>query len=143
MQPQNDNNLVVRQHERLSCGLHAEVFVAEEHAEKLVLTAAATGAGGIVPAIVSDLSHGGLGLRCKVFFPKGVRLVVRVLDAEPGVGVFPNVLMQAIIRVQRVQMSDRKPTYYTGGSFVSEGEEFAQCVNRLMHRVREGGRAAA
>ena len=67
-----------------------------------------------------DVSSGGVGLWTGVFFPKGCRLLLRLPGQEglPEGGV--------LIRVQRVQMTDRRPTYYLGASFAGDPQGNAQ-----------------
>ncbi|MGH7133129.1 MAG: hypothetical protein ACREJO_14435, partial [Phycisphaerales bacterium] len=64
-----NENLVVRQHERLNCALRAELRVSPEHAEKIIVSTAAGETNGVVPVTLIDLSSGGVGVKSKVIFP--------------------------------------------------------------------------
>lgn len=133
-------SLVVRQHERVSCALPAEVAVAPECAEGVSLSRSVGDAAGRVVATATDVSRGGMGLRCSTFFPRHTLLVVRLPENHAG-GTGP---WEATVRVERVSMVDRGPTYYLGTS-IPRTEEGARCVEALLKelsRPPKGGTGA-
>ena len=87
---------------------------------------------GAIDAFVTDASRGGLGVESAVFIPRGCRLRVRM--RSQGAVAAPE--KDLIVRVQRVSMLDRKPTYYLGVSFVSKGPEHEQTVGAMLEMAR-------
>ncbi|HMN42583.1 MAG TPA: hypothetical protein PKE29_17215 [Phycisphaerales bacterium] len=130
--PNSAEQLVVRQHERFHCRLASQLRVAAEVAEQVILARIVGDGSGSLDAFVTDCSRGGLGVESTVFFPRGCRLKVRVkpIDAYEGPGP------EMVVRVQRVSMLDRKPTYYLGVSFVSKGPEHDASVGILLDMAR-------
>lgn len=100
-------SLNVRQYDRHACHVPARVGVAHGSAGRVVL--ARTGADGQVDAVIIDFSPGGLGIRSPVFFPVGCELWVQPSGSAPG--------LIATVRVRRVTMTDRTPTYELGTHF--------------------------
>lgn len=89
----------------------AEISVAESSATQVRLSAQSKGVSGTVPAMISDCSRGGIGFISKVYLPPSCRVLVRI----PG----PGEAIEFILRVQRVRMTDRVPSYYLGAAFDS------------------------
>jgi hypothetical protein len=137
MHPPGAEQLVVRQHERIVCRLAAHVRVTEDLAEQVVIARSVGDGMGAVEAFITDASRGGLGIESNVFFPRGCRVIVRVRAS----GTTP--VQDLTLRVQRVSMLDRKPTYYIGLSFVSKGLEHEQSVARLLELARISAAAQA
>lgn len=127
-----NNELVVRQHERYACELPARVRVAAENAGQVVLSRSVGDGNGCINATIVDCSTGGLGLRMPVYLPRGCRVDVQV----PGAPGQPDVF-RGVVRVQRATMLERTPTYYLGGSLLrdSAGGEVA----RLLAHARAAG----
>src|SRR5262245_53740215 len=129
----HSSDLVVRRHERYGCDLAARALIAPEHAAAVrPARSVASGDGGI-PVRVVDCSMGGFGLASTVFFPMTCRLIVTL--TPPGASA-PIV---ATLRVQRTQMSDRKPTYYIGGAFEDASPEALKAVGALLDALRASG----
>jgi hypothetical protein len=133
--PQNEN-LVVRQHERVKCALAAEVSVGTEHAEIVKLASLVSDGQGVFSARVVDISRGGFALRTSVFMPKHVRLVVRITDGSL-LAAGQTVVLSAVCKVMRVSMIDRAPGYELGTAFVNMSAEEQQAVSGLIKRVAE------
>lgn len=132
----NDQSLVVRQHERHECRIGAVVVCessgpGEVHVSRTV----GDGAGG-VPTTLIDVSSGGVGLWSAVFFPKGCRLRLKVFG-DDSLGA-----EGAAVRVQRVQMTDRKPTYYLGLSFAGDAPTNAR-VSAALNALAKASPAKA
>lgn len=128
-QPKTDN-LVVRQHERLRCALTAEATVAPEHVGPIALSPLAADATGNFNPVVVDVSRGGIGLKTKVFLPKQARICVTITDPALGAPI------SATVRVQRVIMTDRAPTYELGTSFVDPSPALLQAVAAAIVRLQ-------
>lgn len=127
--PKTDN-LVVRQHERVRCALSAEATVAPEHAGPIALSPLAADGSGNFNPIVVDVSRGGIGLRTKVFLPKQARICVTITDPALEAPI------SATVRVQRVVMTDRAPTYELGTSFVDASPALLQSVAAVIARLQ-------
>jgi hypothetical protein len=126
--------LVVRQHSRYQCDQPARLTIDAPHAEQVVFSKAAVDARGMVVARVVDCSQGGLGIQCCVFVPKGALILVRVLP-EGATGDSP-AAVEVRVRVQRVAMTDRAPTYYLGAAFVSVDQPTRDRLERTLAASR-------
>ncbi|HVU64854.1 MAG TPA: hypothetical protein VHC70_12815 [Phycisphaerales bacterium] len=140
MQPSAEQ-LVVRQHERIHCRIASQLRVASENAEQVSLARAIGDGSGGVDAFITDCSRGGLGIESSVFFPRGCRLRIKARTVgapqeSAGAG-------EMVVRVQRVTMLDRKPSYYLGVSFVSKGLEHDAAVTALLDAARKAPAAVS
>ena len=131
---QGAEQLVVRQHERFHCRLPLQLRIAPDVAEQIVLARAVCDGSGAIEAFITDASRGGLGIESAVFLPRGCRLRVRLSSAAAPATPEHDVL----VRVQRVSMLDRKPTYYLGVSFASKGPEHDAAVAAMLDAARQG-----
>lgn len=129
-------DLSVRTHERLTCALPAEVWIAEESQESVRLAGSVRNADGALVLTVADCSAGGLGLQTGVYLPRGCRLRVKAVGRGPE---GPETIETTVI-VRRATMTERTPSYYLGTSFLNAG---AEEVVRLLETVRRGARAGA
>ncbi len=110
------DNLAVRQYERYRCALHVGLVMSPQHADILRLSANVVDARNTVRAVITDCSLGGLGLNVGVFFPKRALIVMtHATDDGPAI--------ELLLRVMRVQMVDREPTYYLGMSLADATDE--------------------
>jgi hypothetical protein len=107
----------VRQHRRQECRLSIGVTPTADQAPHLVLGAGAARAAGEHMVMV-DFSAGGIGLRGPVFFPRGATLTLTLAGMETGDENVGSIVFH--VRVQRVVMVDRGPTYYLGTAFISQ-----------------------
>lgn len=128
MSTQNDQ-LVVRQHERLLCTLRAHVRIADACAAQVSLARASGDASGTLDAQIVDCSRGGLGLQLPLFLPRAAQLLVRV-KADESCGIPGDI--ELLTRVQRASMIDRTPTYYLGLSFRVPGAPQTDLIERLL-----------
>lgn len=134
MQP-NTTPSLVRADQRYNCSLGAVLRPATVDAQSLgadpseqVLLGRNAGEGdGTVKATVVDLSRAGLGVSTPIFFPRGARVEISVAG-KSGVGT-------VVGRVQRVEMRDRKPTYYIGVSMANVAEA-APVLESLLNDLR-------
>lgn len=120
--------LVIRQHERHTCRINAAVSVDDQHADKLVYSRAAADSGRSLPVVAVDISSGGMGIETTAFIPRTSLLKIRVGGEQDGV--------ETCVRVQRVLMTDRTPTYYVGTAFVEQGTAHEQRVAKLMNMAK-------
>lgn len=116
MQP--EKGLIVRRYERHELVLPAIVSVAPEHQSLVRFNSAVCERDGWIPATLTDISPGGLGLMTQVFLPRMSLIRVRVLRGHDEAQV-----LDVKVRVQRVIMSDRRPAYLVGTAFVEVSEE--------------------
>jgi hypothetical protein len=122
------DSLIVRKHSRLDVSLRCKVAIDEEHKSLVRFTSA--GHGGWIDADVVDLSAGGLAFIAGVFIPKRCRVNVRILPADEAI----EPLLEISIRVQRVQMTDRRPAYLIGGSFDRASAEHIAQIEALIQQ---------
>ncbi|GMV27441.1 MAG: hypothetical protein AMXMBFR58_34720 [Phycisphaerae bacterium] len=130
----SDFDLIVRRTARYDIALRAKAGPTQLHAAAIRLSATVAARNGLVDVDVLDFSGGGVGLLSMVFFPRRscLRLVVQgFVDGEPD-------LLDAVVRVQRVVMSDRRPAYIIGTSFESLSTAAQAQVDQLLARL-EGG----
>jgi hypothetical protein len=135
MQPSAEQ-LVVRQHERVHCRIPSQLRVATENAEQVCLARSIGDGNGGLEAFITDCSRGGLGIESSVFFPRGCRIRIKTRTTDSATGSSAN-SSEMIVRVQRVTMLDRKPTYYLGVSFVSKGNDHDAAVLALLDAARK------
>ena len=127
------SDLAVRGSARYQCGIDALLVVGQEHAKLVRPDKSATGAGGPVSIQVVDISLGGAGLRCALFFPRLCRLS---LTLTPPGGSQPITLD---LRAHRVTMLDRAPTYYIGAGFEELSAEQTQAVQGILDHLKASG----
>lgn len=134
MQPYSTPSLV-RADQRYTCSFGAvlrpvTVGAASDAGEAVALGRSAGEGDGTVKAVVVDLSRGGLGVSTPIFFPRGSHIDV--------CAKLPDGSEQRVVgRVQRVEMRDRKPTYYLGLSLV-QPDEAGPVLELLMTDLRRG-----
>ncbi|MFM9957158.1 MAG: PilZ domain-containing protein [Phycisphaerales bacterium] len=135
----SDFGLTVRRHERHALSLAALVGVADHPAPCIGVEAFMGGRlrfspeSGVsetgMPGTVVDLGAGGLGLKLPLYLPRGSVLRVRVLGEDGSVS---RLRLDLKVRVQRVTMVDRKPTYLIGTSFVDASPAALAAVKKLI-----------
>lgn len=119
---------LVRADQRFSCSL-AAVLRPVPDAEESVSLARAVGEGdGTVKITVVDASRGGIGVTSPVFLPRGSHVEVRIFGPRGELGVVTT-------RVQRVEMRDRRPTYYLGLAVISAADA-APVMQAVLAEVR-------
>ncbi|MCA9312129.1 MAG: PilZ domain-containing protein [Phycisphaerales bacterium] len=128
----NDQTLIVRQHKRHELSMPAVLTV--DGGMVRFSPEAGIAASGLA-ATVSDLSAGGAALRCGHFLPRKTILKVAILN-ERGERSHP--LLEARLRVQRVQMIDRRPTYALGCAFVDLDDGLRQRIEQVLTNIRAG-----
>jgi len=135
--PHPTSDLAVRLHERYACELPAHVSVSASSAAGVRLARSTVGATGKIPARVVDCSLGGVGIQSSVFFP--MTCCMNLWLTVPGSSGNAGRDIELEVRLQRVTMLDRKPTYYLGGSFESEGPDAQAAIARLLGWLKATG----
>ena len=131
--PSPASELAVRGSARYECSLDAQLAVGSEHARLVKPDKSAPGAGGPVRAVVVDLSLGGAGFRSPLFFPRTARVSMTLIP--PG----KTVAIVAELRVRRVMMLDRAPTYYIGAGFEGLTPEQSQAILEVLAHLKASG----
>ncbi len=121
-QPRNNN--AVRQHQRYQCNLAVAVRFDEADAKRVKLSPEASTSATTVACQLIDASRGGVGFSSKVYLPPSIRLLVSLKVR--------GLTQELRVKVQRVRMLDRTPSYYIGTSFIGSGEEHARVVEALL-----------
>jgi len=93
----------------------------------------APGAGGPVSVRAVDVSLGGVGLKSPLFLPRLCRLTLSLVP--PG----RTERLTLELRVHRVTMLDRAPTYYIGAAFDSVTPEQADAVLTMLNHMKASG----
>lgn len=124
--------LVVRQHERYSCQVQADVGITADSPSRVVLSRTVGNGTGVLAATVVDCSAGGMGLESPVYLPRNARLLVR-LDLGDASGRDGHVEIEGT--VQRATMISRAPRYYLGLAFKGKNAPSAATVDRLLKFV--------
>lgn len=135
----SDFGLTVRRHERhqlslaglVSVGEHPEpsIGVAEFGGGRLRFSPESGVSESGFQVTIVDLGAGGLGFVAPHFIPRGAVIRVRMLGDS---GSHADLRLDATVRVQRVTMTDRKPTYLYGTSFVNAGPALLEKVKTLI-----------
>lgn len=144
----------VRQFARQSCAVAAEV---RSESDAVVLSHSIASPEGWVDAVIEDVSLGGVGLRCDVYFPRRAKLYVRLkapttntTSATPAMSAATSAVSSAgedtaraailqrgvVLGVRRCAMVDRRPTYVLGTAFVDADAEHARA---FVEAFAEGG----
>lgn len=126
---QSSNDLSVRQYKRYQCDLSSSVRLDDADAAAVQFSPVASPSPRSLDVRVTDTSHGGLGLSSAVYIPPGTRLVV-VLDMGDSASEFQ-------VRVQRVRMTDRTPTFYLGTAFSGTSAEQGANIAKLLARCAQ------
>ncbi len=124
--PIEHQDLIVREHERLACRHDALLHI---ESGRVVLSGAGSDGPDTLPAEVVDCSAGGVGLQTDVFLPRGCPLRLRI--SHPDLPA-----LNAPLRIQRVTMTSREPTYYLGAAFVDLDPQQDDALQRLLQRLR-------
>ncbi len=129
------SGLMMRRSERHDVALPAKVRVAPEHRESVVYSKGVTDDGGWLEVELIDFSTGGFGFASSYFFPRGVVLEIKI--GSP-IETDDRILLECVIRVMRVQMTDRRPAYLCGASFASMNDEIQSQVEALLDELNGG-----
>ena len=127
-----NSGLIVRRSVRFEISMPARVRVAPHHAEALKFTKGVCDDNRWIKVDVIDFAAGGLGFIADVFMPRNVDLEIEIFDfhdqSSPP-------LLNGLLRVQRVQMTDRRPAYQIGCSFIEQDETVKIQVESMIDRL--------
>jgi hypothetical protein len=127
----HETDLAVRRHIRYACDFPASVTVAPVHARAVRLGRSVAGTDGVVAARIVDCSLGGVGLHAGLFLPLTCALCTTFeINGQK---------IEALVRIQRVTMCDRKPTYYLGAAFENPGDRLEETMAALLEALRASG----
>ncbi|MCI0365423.1 MAG: hypothetical protein L0219_16265 [Phycisphaerales bacterium] len=137
------SGLTVRQHERegIAAPVPVEFSICSEHSTQLHFSprSSAMSAHGI-RGRATDISSGGMGLECRQFVPRMSEGTVRILVPDP-IAVGPDgspvleVGFEHQVKVRRVYLTGREPTYALGLAFVNPAADIDQRVTALLKRI--------
>lgn len=147
------SGLTTRQFERETANLSAEFVIAAAHRANVCFSPTSPAIDqDTVGGRVVDVSSGGIGLLLDGFLPRMCDGVVRIFDpdsAECGVDGEPRheVIFEHAVKVRRVTMNDRRPSYNIGLAFRDPEPDIEDRVQRLLdviaeHRGRLNGDAS-
>ena len=121
------SGLTVRRYERHEVGLRAVLSLTGSSCHAIRFSATSETDAQAIEATLVDIGDGGLGVRASVMLPRGATMRVKVerLDT-PG-----SMLFDAEVRLQRIVMKGREPTYLLGMAFVNQTPNLAQQVADL------------
>ena len=126
----SEQSLIVRQHQRHDLSMPAILTL--EDAVRFSPEAGVAASG--LSATVTDMSAGGIALRCGHFLPRRCVLRVAILNDQAERS---RPLVEARVRVQRVQMIDRRPTYAVGCAFTEADDALRARIESLLVEARE------
>lgn len=142
----SDFGLTVRRHERHALSLAALVSLGTHPAPTIggaeftggrLRFSPESGVGDAgMQATIIDVGAGGIGFKAPHFIPRGAVLRVRLLPDKSAPRTEP---LDAIVRVQRVAMLDRAPTYLYGTSFIDPSTATLKAVESLTAPAGAGG----
>jgi c-di-GMP-binding flagellar brake protein YcgR len=128
------SGLMVRRSERHDVALPAKVRVAPEHREAVVFAKGVCDEDGWLAVDLVDFSMGGFGFAATYFFPRGVKLEIKITSPADQ----DQVLLDCLIRVMRVQMTDRRPAYMCGAAFADMNGDVQDQIEKLLD-ILDGG----
>jgi len=138
----SQSGLTTRQFTREQVHLPAEFVVAAQHREQVRFNATSSAKDQhAITARTIDISVGGLGLSAHQFIPRKCEGVLRLFNPEPsGVGSdgqpIHEVLFEHVVKVRRVDLTGREPTYFIGLAFVDPEPDIDQRVAGVLDNVR-------
>lgn len=136
-----DQGLVIRRSTRYDVVIPSRVCIAPAHAGLVKLSASSGVRDGWLDLDVVDFSSGGVGILSPVFLPRGCLLAIRLLS--PGDADAADLtLLEVVVRVQRVVMTDRRPAYLMGTAFEDLTAKTVTEIEALLKRM-EGNALAA
>ncbi len=133
-----DRGLIIRHAQRHEIALPCELVMAVAHESAVRLSAKVSLVNGRVGATLVDASAGGLGVLSEVFFPKQSLVDLRVLRAGDSSA---SPIFETTLRVKRVVMTDRQPTYLIGLSFEHHDEPSMRRVQEFLASLEGVARA--
>lgn len=125
-----DSGLIVRRSVRFEISLPARMRIAAHHADAISFAKGVCGENRWIDISVIDFAEGGLGFMTDVFLPRQVDLEIEIPS-----GSGEEVYLNCQLRVQRVQMTDRRPGYKIGGAFINLVPETEAQIESMLDRM--------
>ncbi len=129
------SGLIVRNAERHEISLPARMRVAGEHVSVVRLAAGAPTRDGWIEADLMDLSRSGFGLVSPVFLPRLTLIQVQIMDPASDQDAEP--IVDGVVRIRRVIMTDGRPSYLIGTSVEHGHSMITGQLNKLMDRCSD------
>ena len=130
------SGLTVRQHVRQAIELPVAFEIEETHGEQVRFSARSEAVDRhLIRGASIDISPGGLGVSVCHFVPRNTVGTVRIIDPDAGED---GVVFEHVVRVRRVQMTSREPTYFVGFSFVDPDSSLADRIASLARFSSDG-----
>lgn len=129
---------LARQFKRHETSFQARVEAHPDHAPQFRLTFPDALSG----LDVIDVSAGGLGLRCGVYIPRNLRVILHVANVKMSDGIAERmVAVRAVVR--RCILVDHKPTYQIGLQFIDANGADEKALIQAVELDRRARAAAA
>lgn len=128
------SGLIVRRSERFEISIPSRVRVAAYHAELLHFVKGVTDADRWIEVDLIDFATGGVGFIVDVFMPRNMDLELEIPDFDDPKG--GEVMLRCRMKVKRVQMTDRRPAYQIGCSFIDLDDQVQESIDQLTARLR-------
>lgn len=125
-----DSGLIVRRSVRFEISLPARMRIAAHHADAISFAKGVCGENRWIEISVIDFAQGGLGFMTDVFLPRQVDLEIEIPS-----GSGEEIYLNCELRVQRVQMTDRRPGYKIGGAFINLVPETESQIESMLDRM--------
>lgn len=129
-----DSGLIVRRSVRYEISMPGRLRVASHHADALGFAKGVCGENRWIDVSIIDFAAGGLGFILEVFLPRNVDLELEIPSFLPG---DEGTLLSCTVRVQRVQMTDRRPAYKVGAAFVDTNDRVTNEIEAMLDRLSE------
>ena len=127
----SNSGLIVRSSGRFEKSLPARVRVGMMHFESVQFAKGVADADRWIEVGVVDFAEGGVGFVSNIFFARGLSLEMRIDDLQGAEG---ESLLVCNLKIQRVQMADRRPTYLIGCSFSDVDKVTRSQINSMITR---------
>ena len=128
----SNSGLIVRRSERFEISIPARVRISAINAENVLFAKGVTDADRWVQVDIVDFAQGGVGFVSDLFFARGVNLDLEIrLNEDTN----SDPMLQTHMMVKRVQMTDRRPAYLIGCSFVDSDEQTQESISELLFRL--------
>jgi len=127
----SNSGLIVRRSERFEISLPARVRVGMRDLDTVQLAKGVADPDRWINVDVVDFAEGGVGFVSDVFCARGLSLDLEVpsFDSEGD-----EALLSCSIQIQRVQMTDRRPAYLIGCSFIELDDETRSTIDSIISR---------
>lgn len=143
------SGLTVRQHERETVRVAVEFTVGQSIGTQVRFSGSSGAVGShVIRGEAIDISSGGMGLRTNQFLPRMCEGIVQVFtpsaapssasDVDPTENVQPSeVILEQRVKVRRVTMIGREPTYSIGVAFVQPSPALDRQIAELFQRIQD------